>query len=265
MERIYYFKLAKEKKKEPPIFRQEIDSYGVYYLQIDEGSAESEPEQIKDYLEKGIGRLAYLYGEEDVQAYLVYDGSFENWLKQKGKEDYWKKLWGYPIYKEYKEAHNLALLWKRIHPVRGIEHLLILGEGPGVEEWIGYIGRYMKRVSFFSLDQPKGFEDICQKMQDEYGLLPEWKRSLHPKSEQAAMVLDYTGRDKIFIWETPRGSIWVDMSSLESRRHDLEDRDTGILYISLKSIWCQEVIQTLDTISKIQYNTEVKLDGKVGL
>jgi len=84
-----------------------------------------------------------------------------------------------------------------------------------------------------------------------------------PESAEPALVLDYCKKDSIFIWGIPAGSIWIDMNSLETRRHALEDRETGIRYISLKKVWIEEMIQTLDTAVKIQYNTEVNLEGKM--
>lgn len=247
-----------------PIFRHEINQYAVYYLPIAQNAEKKDLARICDHMKKGIQRIACLYEEESEDAYLVYDESLlkcskcEKWLGQ------WQEMWDKPLYKEYREAHNLSLLRSRIPGRDRAEHLIILGEGPGMEEWLGSMVRSVKRLSFFQPDVPKGFDMIRSRMQLEYGILAEWKNSPHPRAAEKALVLDYSEKEKVFIWGIPRGSIWVDMNSSERRRHDLTDRDTGIDYISLKSIWREEIILTLDTVSKIQYNTEVKLDGIVG-
>ena len=247
-----------------PIFRHEVGSYAVYYLSVVRDLPKTDLVRVCDQMKKGIQRIADLYEEESEDAYLVYDESFLTYLSDGKLFQYWQRLWDLPMYKEYKEAHNLSLLRNRIPAGIKAEHLIILGNGPGVESWLGSLVRSVKYLSFYHTDEPKDFKEIQHRMQAEYGILAQWKKSPHPKSSEKALVLDYSEIEKVFIWGIPRGSIWIDMNSSQRRKHDLVDRDTGISYISLKSIWREEIILTLDTISKIQYNTEVKLGEIVG-
>ena len=73
-------------------------------------------------------------------------------------------------------------------------------------------------------------------------------------------MVDYSGDCVISIRGLAKGSIWVDMESVESKRHLMEDRVVGPQYLSLKTIWRREMMETLDTVSKFAYNTEVKID-----
>ncbi len=243
------------------IFYKEIGEYEVYYLQISADTANNELSAVQSHMAKGIRRIAACYHREDenINAYLVYEASFAKWLKERQQEEKWQEFWNLPLYGEYKESHNLTLLLQQIPKSRWPGRLIILGEAPGMQEWIGTLARYMRGITIFSPVRPRCFESIREKLLDEYGLLISWEKSLQPVSGEPALVLDYCGKEKIYIWGIPSGSIWIDMMSMEERRHSLEDRETGIDYISLKSFWKGEMLQTLDTASKIQYNTEVKL------
>ena len=73
------------------------------------------------------------------------------------------------------------------------------------------------------------------------------------------LVVDFAGMVPISVLGLKKGSIWVDMDAVESKRHTIEDRPCGLQYYSLKTIWRREMIQTLDIIGNIAYNTDVKI------
>ena len=250
-----------------PVFRKVVGCYEVYYLQMYESMLKREMAAVQSCMEKGISRIAAWYHsqEEIGEAHLVYDAPFANWLRQQQREEYWQKLWDLPLYKEYKEPHNLNLLLAQIPKACLPKEWIILGEALGMQEWIGQAARYVKSIRVYSLIPPKGWEQMKERLLEEYGLMLTWQKSLQPVSEEPALVLDYCSKEKVYVWGVKSGSIWVDMNSLESRRHGILDRETGIQYVSLKCFWKEEMIQTLDTVSKIQYNTEVKLEGEVGV
>lgn len=257
MDRIYYFMLTKEKSA--PIFRNEAEGYEVYYLQVPESAGREELAAIQASMKKGIIRLAQCCGqEEDINcACMVYEGMFAAWLNARKQEHYWAKLWNLPVYKEYQEEHNLFLLLRQIEKRQFPGRLVILGQPPGMHNWISSLARYVKEISLFSLSVPREFEALQDKLLSEYGLMIRWERSLQPQSPDPALVLDYCDRENVFIWGIPAGSIWIDMNSLEARRHGLRDRETGIRYLSLQRFWREEMIQTIDTARKILYNTKV--------
>jgi len=252
--------LAKEKAArcaELPVFYKRIGEYGIYYLQIPSCTGRQESVKVKAWLQKGIYRLQKNCGEEtDTQrAYIVYDGAFERWLEENQMTQYWQSLWEQSLYREFTQPHNLLFLLQQIPERKRLGNWIMIGEALGVEEWIGGLARYMKSVTFFSMDPPGNWERLREHLQKEFGLIVDWKRSFQPIVAEPAFILDYCTKEKLFVWDVCRGSIWVDMNSLEYRRHDLQDRDTGIFYYSLKRFWREEMIQTLDTVSKIQYNT----------
>lgn len=270
MDRIYYFMVAKEKSGEVelPIFRKIVGPYEVYYLQVPKASENDKFVSLKAYLEKGIARIrtqceraGVLLSTEGVaeNTYAVWDRDFEMWLRTGGRELHWQKIWDLPMYQEYKEVHNLIFLLKQIPSGRLPAHLIILGEAPGLTDILEGLARHMKQITIYAWDPPREFEDIRQTLLDEYGLCAEWKKSLQPASIEPALVLDYSGKEKIYVWDIVPDSIWIDMNSMETRRHALEDRETGIYYLSLKNIWRKEIQQPLDTMQKIQYNVGVKL------
>lgn len=267
MDRIYYFILAKEetgkqgrgagRSEQLPVFYREMECYEIFYLQIYRETENSELAGIQAHMTKGIQRIeAWKDRQQSLgNTYLVYDPPFEKWLYQRHQERCWEALWEVGQYHEYGEVHNLRLLLKYIERLPRPGHFVILGEPTGMQDWICAIARYMKSVTFYSMTEPRGFVDVREKLLEEYGMLVHWKKSRQPVSEEPALVLDYSGMDKIYIWGIPKGSIWIDMASLESRRHAIQDRETGIYYVSLKCIWLEEMLQTLDTAGKIKYNT----------
>ena len=50
-------------------------------------------------------------------------------------------------------------------------------------------------------------------------------------------VLDFTGEAYMAVSGAPRGSVWLDMCSLEEKRRRIEARGGGITYTSLKEMW----------------------------
>ena len=254
--------ISKEKRghkntaRELPIFRMETELHEVYYLQVYEDVMSEELPGIQAHMAKGVQRIAGWYGGEVVHnAYLVYTPAFEKWLQERKKEEDWQKCWNLPHYQEYMETCNLNFLLRQLPAYDCPRHLIVLGDAIQMQEWIEGISRYMKKITFFSVTKPRGYESLREHLLDAYGLIANWVDNMQPVSEEPALVVDYCCRKKIYIWDVARGSIWIDMTSMEARRHAVEDRDTGIRYISLKSFWQEEMIQTLDTAGKIQYNT----------
>ena len=239
-----------------PVFRMQTDLHEVYYLQLREDTKNEELADVQTYMAKGIRRIAGWYGdEENHNRYIVYDAAFEKWLRTRQKEVFWQNRWSLPMYQEYGEACNLLFLLRQPFLRSLPRHLIVLGEAIDIEVWIGQLIRHMKGLTFFSLTMPKTFEQLRERLLNEFGLIADWRESLHPVSKEPALILDYCGKEKVYIWEISRGSIWIDMTSMEARRHALEDRDTGIRYFSLKSYWQEEMSETLDTAGKIKYNT----------
>jgi len=250
--------LANEKAEHYPVFYKVIGGYEIFYLQIDKKIGQEELLAAGALMKKGIGRLETLHQQQECRtACLVYEASFESWLRNKQQERCWQNFWNLPVYGEYREPHNLMLLLQQVPKYLWPRQLIILGEAPGMEVWLVQLARYMRGITVYAGSKPKAFEQLREKLQQEYGLLLGWEERLHPQSREPAMVIDYCGREKVFAWGIPAGSIWIDMNSMEIRRHALEDRDTGIQYYSLKCFWKEEMQQTLDTANKILYNTGV--------
>ena len=260
-----YKQSVKAREEYLPVFQYQTPMHHVYYLQMRADVSGEEIPSVQTYMEKALERMGQWYGEEQwMHTYMVYSPDFEKWLKARGYDTLWRQWWKIPVYREYGECSNLNILLQKIPGDSCPRNLLILGEAPGVRDWLPKLARGMRSVTFCAENKPRDLERIREQLLSEYGMLAEWKTDLCQYMGGEALVLDYSGREKLYIWAVGRGSIWVDMTSMEGRRHAIEDRNTGIQYISLKSIWREEILQTLDTANKIKYNTEVILEGKVG-
>lgn len=270
MDRIYFFRLTKADNR-PPVFRKVMGDYEIFYLQLRELTDREMLPLAKLHMEKGISRIASWYQEdgccqpdEKMTVWLAWEPGFDKWLREKRLQEYWQKLWDLPVYNQYGEPHNLWFLLARL-PGKLPSRLLVLGDGPGMGDWLEQLARYMKEICIYAENEPRGFERLRERLMEEWGLLLKWEQTLQPEAKEAALVLDYTERDRVYVWNVAPGSVWIDMTSNENHRRAVQDRDTGIQYLSLKGIWREEMQQTLDTVDKIKYNTEVKLEGKMGV
>ena len=266
MDRIYYFMLAEEcaaykqnvgaRERYLPVFQIQSAIHHVYYMQMGMSVPEEDVPSVQTYMEKALERMGQWYSEDQrMHTYMVYSPAFEKWLRARGYDALWQQWWKIPVYKEYGECSNLNILLQKIPGDSCPRNLLVLGEAPGISEWLPRLARGMRSVTFCGENQPRNLEKIQEQLLNEYGMLAEWKTDLCQYKGGKVLVLDYSGREKLYIWAVGRDSIWVDMTSMECRRHAIEDRNTGIRYISLKSIWREEILQTLDTANKIKYNT----------
>jgi hypothetical protein len=258
-------KSAKVQEDYWPVFQIQMPQHHVYYLQMRESTSKETLSAVQTYMEKALERMGQWWEEVQLtHTYMVFSPAFEKWLVSKGYYHVWLERWKIPLYQEYEESSNLYMLLQRIPGDQYPRNLIILGNAPGISEWLPKLTKYMKTVTICLEEEPRNFEKIRMQLLNEFGVLIDWKKDLKYYKGEAALVLDYWGREKLYTWAVGTGSIWIDMTSMEYRRRAIEDRNTGIQYISLKSIWREEMIQTLDTANKIKYNTEVILKGKVG-
>ncbi len=108
-------------------------------------------------------------------------------------------------------------------------------------------------------------QDFVEQLYEEYGLAVDVRllseegdyRRMRLMCRTPSIILDFSGEERISAADIAKGSIWLDMSSLEMKRRRMEDRDTGIHYFSLKKEWKQpqKARYHLDTASKNRYNT----------
>lgn len=243
----------------------------MYYLQL---SGEAKPEAYEDILgemQKALDRLEsrYCRKEEKAHSYLVYEEEFGKWLRNLGKEREWQERWKLPVYSDYHQTENLKLLLQHIPGQSRPKKALILGSGIGMQEWLPLIAGQVQELELYVEFMTKGVERLQEELCEEYGMLMQVRlvapgdfTRVRLHSTEPVLVIDFSGSKAISVLGLKRGSIWVDMDSIEAKRHLIEDRWTGLQYLSLKTIWKREMLETLDTINKFAYNTEVKIDRK---
>lgn len=149
----------------------------------------------------------------------------------------------------------------------GLNHFVILGEAECIPTLVLRYVRNMKSLRWF-LTQRQFREEqslLVEDIYEEYGLAVELRlleeegdlRRLRLVCKLPTIVIDFCEEERVSAADVAKGSIWLDMTSSETKRHRLEDRNTEIAYFSLKKEWKQpqKALNYLDTISKNGYNT----------
>lgn len=268
MDRIFFFRRAKGRKDIPTyrlnIFHERQEAFAVYYIQIAGEIGENELTDAVGEMQKALARLQFRYQKEEagLRTYLVYEESFENWLKATEMLQQWQSLWDLPVYSDFHCTENLKLLLKRIPGKNMPKKALVLGTGVGIQEWLPLLAGQVQDMELYLEFMTKGVEALQEELCEEYGMLTQVKLvapgEFHKErlqSKEPVLVIDFSGNRTISVLGLPKGSIWIDMDSVESKRHLIEDRRTGLCYLSLRTSWKREMLETLDTINKFVYNT----------
>lgn len=273
MDRILYFRMCAKKEYGASyrlqVFRKEVFGKDVFYLQVCGKPAEDQVELLQGEMQKAVDRISS-YGkriEEEIRTSLVYDYSFEKWLDMLDCKQEWRRMWHLPLYDAYYEKGNVLQMLKTVPKAEMPKEVWVVGYGSAMQEWISQIAGQIKILRFYVEFMTRSLERMTEELEEEFGLVPQVHlvppgglRKIRFRSSAPVLVADYSGREPVSALALNKGSIWLDMDSAEGKRHSMEDRRTGVKYISLKKIWKQEMLQPLDTISNFEYNTEVKLD-----
>lgn len=225
---------------------------------------------VQGEMQKAVERIL-AYGkkeEEPLPTYMVYEYGFEKWLESVEYASLWRRLWHLPVYDAFHEKENAEYMLDKVPADRFPKELWILGYGPDMKDVILGLSAKIRTLTIWVEFVTRSLEALTQDLEEELGLVsqiklipPEGMKRERFSYHHPVLVLDYSGKENISALGLDNGSIWLDMDSVESKRHGMEDRKIGIQYISMKKIWKEEMLQTLDTISNIEYNTGVKLDG----
>ena len=258
--------------------RKVLAPYEIYYIQLSEPDCGERPEEwladggllmLKQEMQKGVERVAAQEGTEGGQVWLVPGRCFGSWLDRAGAREYFLKLWDLPLYADYRQERNVRFLLERIPGKERFAECIIAGYDRCIEGELDYLARHFRALRFLFLDPPGSFVEQRELLYEEYGLMAAVEefvledresterhlRRIRLKGEQPCMIIDLTGEKSLPVCGMCHGSLWLDVDAAEGRRHMFEDRPTGIEYISLPKIWEREMAETLDTISKFEYNT----------
>lgn len=273
MDRILYFRMRRKKEYGAPyrlqVFRRVVGGKDVFYLQVCGLPSAEQVELLQGEMQKAVDRISN-HGkrmEEEIQTSLVYEYDFEKWLEDLECVSRWRRMWHLPVYDAYYERDNVLQMLDAISKEEFPKEVWVVGYGSAMQEWIGQIAGQIKSLHFYVEFLTRSLERMTEELEEEYGLVPQVHlvspgglRKIRFRSTVPVLVADYSGTEPVSAIGLYKGSIWLDMDSAESKRHSMEDRRTGVKYISLKKIWKQEMLQLLDTIGNFEYNTGVKLD-----
>ena len=193
----------------------------------------------------------------------VYDFSVEKWLKEKGMWADWEKLWPYPTYREYHRPEYAKALFAKGMEQFGHKqvHCYVLGYESYMPQILTSFFRRIRTLTFIiageypvqltdyleALAWEEGLAASAQQLQDKTGY-----RRLRLECDTPALVLDFTGEEKVAPASAVQSLIWIDMDSLEAKKHKILVKSRETVYFSMKEEWGR-----LDTVSKNGYNTLV--------
>lgn len=262
MDRILYFRLKKNKfisgSPRLQVFCTRAVGKEIFYLQVCGYPDAEELELLQEEMCKAVNRLASRQrrmGTEQT-SYLMYEDGFEKWLVSLQKEDTWRKMWKLPVYSDYYNVDNLKWMLEAIPQDAAFVNALILGSGIGMQDWLPLIAPRVRSITFYLEVITGSFEILREQLCEEYGLItqvhlmaPGELRKQKLRYTEPVLVIDFSGKNPISVLGLAKGSIWLDMDSVEAKRHAIEDRRTGVNYLSLKNLIQREMSETLDTIS----------------
>lgn len=277
MDRILYFRTAGKREftsnYRVQVFRNKVYGKDIIYLQVCGYPYQEQVECVQGEMQKALERILACgrKDEEPARTGLVYDFSFEKWLESVECASRWRRMWQLPMYDAFYDRANVEHMLSQVPKDAFPQEMWILGYGPDVKAYILQIAGKIRSLTFWVEFVTRSLERLTEELEEELGLVcqvrlvaPGAMKKERFTGTHPVLVLDYSGKESISVIGMCKGSFWLDMDSVESKRHSMEDRKTGIHYISMKKLWKEEMLQTLDTIGNIEYNTEVKLDGLGG-
>lgn len=199
-----------------------------------------------------------LLGDSPYRTYCVY----EAYLKEKINTELWQQYWGVPEFGDYHER-----MWvEKLLPYTFPGNYIILGCADCLPAIFYENAKKMRSVKWFlkARHYSREVQEFTEEFFEEYGLAievhllggEEWIR-VTPGSEVPVNVLDFTGEEKMSACDVAKGSVWLDMDSVDGKSRRIENRNPDINYFSLKKLWKQRQKEPicLDTICKNGYNT----------
>ncbi len=196
--------------------------------------------------------------------YQVWDRSFQGYLQRHRLAGEWLRVWRVPVFDHYGSV-QLQTLMRNVEGWQKLSQIVILGYHPGILDCIPQLARRAREIHFYLDYEPKGMEETQDRIDEEYGLVTQWRiledreqtdaegqdeESTERKTphypglgrylrryEVPCLVIDCTGAADIPMTGLKPGSMWWDMGAMEEKRHLLEDRPLGVRYVSLRTLW----------------------------
>lgn len=170
----------------------------------------------------------YTMFEEGVRAYI------------EPFEEIWQQCFPYPDFHGYREETYVQMLLEQ----GNLFHMMIVGYH-GCLPWVlkGRVRR-LKSLRLVLTEMSTECEEWLDMLYEEYGLaasvtlVDNYRRAVL-SCAVPSMILDFSSEGHLLTHQVAKGSIWLDMDSLEEKRVRIEGRNTGIMYFSLRKLWRQ--------------------------
>lgn len=269
MDTIIYLKMDKRQRQELPVFHMNLlrssecqtlilEGMQILYVTIPwdiEKRYACWPKELPGWLLPFFGYSASIE--------TIYDLNVEKWLKEKGMRAEWEKLWPYPVYREYHRAEYAKILFKKGMEQFGQEqvHCFVLGYENYVPQILASFFKRIRTLTFIVAGEcPMQLTDYLEELAWEEGVAANVQelsdkagyRKLRLQCDTPALVLDFTGEEKVAPTGAVQSLIWIDMDSLEAKKHKILVKSGETVYFSMKEEWGR-----LDTVDKNRYNTLV--------
>lgn len=245
----------------PPVFliREIEECVHLVYIDIPEMYEPVEyPMLIPPPPPWAIELLEYMrpYWLKSPVSYFLNDVTVDRWLKKEGYWGWWQQCWPLPLFRDYYRREYVEILLEQARSREDCpQNYLVLGYDVSVLQTLWKQTRQMKSLGFIVEELSVELEEWVEDFYQETGMTASVRQQHLPgviHCTVPTMILDFSGVSGIPVCGVERGSIWLDMDSLEEKRRRIEERNTGITYFSMKKHW-----KGIDTFSKNRYNTEV--------
>lgn len=191
-------------------------------------------------------------GDHPYETYCVYERS----LWEKIDTVFWREYWQIPHFREY---HGSVWVEELVQHAL-CDSWLIIGYAPCIGTILRERATKLREVRWILKPQQytEAVQEFLDELYEEFGMVigvqilepeTEWYR-VRLQTVSPVNVLDFSGEEKLSVCDVAKGSIWLDMDSLEGKQRRMEVRSPQITYISSKKLWAN-----LDTIGKNRYNT----------
>lgn len=153
----------------------------------------------------------------------------------------WKKYFQAGEFEDYTKQ-----LWvEELLPEAVLPHFVILGTASCL---YGLIEKYADRMKSLRWILPENdysieVQEFVEDFYTEYGLAvmlqitPAGQRGIQAVCAEPSNILDFTQEACVHLAKAAKGSIWLDMLSVEEKKRRIAGRSTGISYVSLKEKW----------------------------
>lgn len=187
----------------------------------------------------------------------ILHSSMDRYLLKECREE-WQHSWPYPIFREYRRLeYGQFLMGKGMEYFTELINVYVLGYEEFTPQMLKPYLKKIKSLTFFVTEGQCGLEDYLENLYEEEGLAADCRILLQKEfcrlrlwCEGTALVIDFSGEEKIIPSSVNGRLVWLDMDSNETKKRKIEGRCAESAYFSMKEAWGR-----LDTAWKNRYNT----------